>query len=185
MIFSRFSGWIAGMGGLVLSALPVQAQDTPLDTSFGAIQTAFQTYCAEPFPDAAAFRTAIEGNASGFGLIEKSAEQSRQPGDQWTNGFITLSYVDADWMPANVPSPQCRVNAHLDEALDHLNIAQRLSVEMELGSGRSSGRANVNKTIWNNALPSGEPVRVFFDSKPARSGGYDISLTMLRLRNDN
>jgi len=185
MTFRHISGLLVAAAAMALYTVPVQAKDASTDTGFSAIQTAFQKYCAEPFPDAAAFRTRVESSDSGFGLVEKSGDQSRQPGDQWTNGFITLSYVDADWMPLNMPSPQCRVTAHLDEALDHLNTAQRLSVEMELGKGRSSGRANVNKTIWNYQSPTGETVRVFFDSKPARNGGYDISLLMVRLRNNN
>lgn len=165
-----------------LMSATASAQDAPLDTSFGAIQSVFQTYCVVPFPDAAAFQNAINDDANGFGIIEKTEAQQRQPGERWTNGFITLSYIDADWMPRDIPSPQCHVTALLDEPLDHLNTAQRLSVDLKLGKGRSSGRANINKTVWNIDLPTGETARVFFDSRPASNGGFEISLNMLRLR---
>lgn len=189
------------MAILALFAMSAQAQDAavvpapPVDApviakpatanDFAAIQDAFKRYCADPFPNAQGFVQAISDDSSGFNKVEKTPDQRQQPGDQFTNGFISLSYVDGDWMPVNVPSPQCRVSARLNGDFDHLAAAQKLQSALALTQGKSSGRANVNKTIWNLTLPTGEAARIFFDSRPASGGSHDISLNMLRLRNNN
>jgi len=144
---------------------------------FTALTAAYVEYCAEPFPDSAAFHARVRLPESVF----RRSAPGRQPGEHWTGRGITLSYLDASRINPDLPSPQCRVSADIASDTDHLAMAAALAEQLGLDKGRTSGRAGINKTVWNFAADNGTRLRLFMDSRPLEPGRFAASLTLLRL----
>ncbi|NYT39803.1 hypothetical protein HZY97_03465 [Sphingomonas sp. R-74633] len=136
----------------------------------------FKRVCADPFPDPARFKAAVEAPDLGLRIVTKPPEAMGQPGDRWNGRNAQFSYTSADWLPRDLPSPQCSMRVRLASVPDHAGIAAATAEGLGLPAGKTSGKRR-QTTQWDvgNA-------RYFLNTATLPDGTYEMSLMLLNLR---
>lgn len=140
----------------------------------------FKRVCVAPFPDPERFKTVIASPDLAMRITPKTPEQAMQPGDSWYNATVQVGYAAADWLPRDLPSPQCHLTARLDTSPDHPAIVAAATTALGLTAGKTSGKGRV-QTRWDVQLP-GSIHRYFLETTPGLGGSYQIRLSILNLR---
>lgn len=164
-----------------LTSPQVQDGGTLEPLSPNAAVALFKRVCVEPFPDPARFAQGIAASDLGMRKTPETPEQAMQPGDSWFSSTAQVGYAAADWMPRDLPSPQCMLTARLSEVPDHAAIAAAAATTLGLPPGKTSGKGRV-QTQWDVTGPSGR-FRYFLTTMPALAGSYQLRFTILNLRN--
>ena len=163
---------------LMLAAASPPAPALPQLDGLTPLAEAFQAYCVTPFPNETLFAATIAEAGSGFTRVEETG----QPGQRYTDGTIMLNYVGVEGAPMGVPAPQCRMSAEVADGFSHREAAADISDLLDIETGKTTGRAGINKTIWNFEDAQGNTLRLFLASRPVpQDHGYAVSLTLMKL----
>lgn len=141
----------------------------------------FKTICFDAFPDPAAAAEAIATHPAGFVKIEKSGMSATQPGDAWTSGDITVTYVDADWLPRDLPSPQCSVSVPLTAGASHSEIATAFGSNFDLPKGKIGKDKPRSISRWDMPGEGKDTWRIFLATEPDGQGST-LQISLLNLR---
>lgn len=165
---------------LAIEAATVLPQPQPIAMNDGI--AVFTELCLEGFPDPARAAQARANEALGLVLVPKPAAMAQQPGERWTSERFELSYADADWLPRDLPSPQCAVTFSIPEQRNHLSLAQEVgsifpSAKGKLGKDKPRGLSR-----WDMQPSAGLTFRAFLETQ-AGPDRTQVSLRLLNLRN--
>jgi len=136
----------------------------------------FKRVCVDPFPDPVRFKAAIEAPELGMRIVPKPPEAKGQPGDRWDGPNAQFSYTSADWLPRDLPSPQCSMRTRLAATPDHAAIAATTAQGLGLAAGKTSGKRQPT-TQWEVGS-----TRYFLNTATLPNGAYEMSITLLNLR---
>ncbi len=156
---------------LAADAAPVMDMQSPMQAvSVDKGVDLFKRICFTPFPDPAAAQQAIADPALNLVKQTKTPTEAMQPGDRWTSNMVQVSYVDADWMPRDIGSPQCSVTVLLEGAPQHSDVATVFKSALalpEVKLGKNGARA---QTTWD--VPGRDPDkwRIFLTTENTPSG---------------
>jgi hypothetical protein len=141
----------------------------------------FNNICFEKFPDSKAVMEIIASPELELTKLPETPSQAMQPGDAWTSSNARVSYVDADWMPVDLGSPQCSVTVVLNGEPLHSDIASAMTTKMQLPIvkyGKNSANA---QTKWDIPQSNGDKWRLFLSSTQTPSG-TELRAVIMNLR---
>jgi hypothetical protein len=167
---------------LFLSLAAAQSPDGGTLQPMSAVDAValFKRVCVDPFPDPARFETALAAEDDTYQKTPKTPEQAMQPGDSYYSNRAQFGYAAADWLPRDLPSPQCALTVRLDAAPDHPAIASATAAAIGLPPGKTSGKGRI-QTQWDVGAPGGK-FRYFMTTSPALADTYQLRITLLNLR---
>jgi hypothetical protein len=169
---------------LMLSvALVLQSAAVPADAGMSGAWLAsfFNEVCFGPFGQSEAVQKAVETSQSMTFTPIDARPGAPQMGRAWEAPKASVSYTDAEWLPRDLPSPQCTLSLSAEQSFDHLQSVNSIQEVMPIGMGRTKGKANAFQTEWNFVGPRGEKRRMFMKSSPA-GNGISVSVSLLGLR---
>ena len=172
---------LSAMAIVALLALPVAAQEEISSASKDWTVSAFKSLCVDPFGDRAAVEKAVTAfaNTTEFRKVQPDAG-APQTGLVWESAKASLSYTDAEWLPRDLPSPQCSLQAETPE-FDHVAAAQALEANMPIGAGKQRGKNERLSTQWDFKTANGAKRRLFLSSEPGGPGKV-VRVSLLNLR---
>ncbi len=141
----------------------------------------FSKICFEKFPDSKAVMEIISSPELELTKLPETPSQAMQPGDAWTSSNARVSYVDAEWMPVDLGSPQCSVTVVLNGQPLHGDIASAMTTKMQLPPvkyGKNSANA---QTKWDIPQSNGDKWRLFLSSTQTPSG-TELRAVIMNLR---
>ena len=141
----------------------------------------FQKVCFDPFPDPQASQAAIADPALGLEKMVETPSQAMQPGDTWTSARAKVGYVDADWMPRDLGSPQCSVVVALDGKAVHGDVANAFAAKLGLPEGKIGKNGPHATSRWDVAGRDPDSWRIFLSTQQTFSG-TELRMTMMNLR---
>jgi hypothetical protein len=163
---------------VALSAFPQPL--TPVSVA-DAVQE-FRTLCVDTLGEPSAFAAKRDASAWGYRPRKESPAMLRQPGDGWDAERAILFHASADWLPKDLPSPQCRLSVaasgvSLPTALDEIGA------QLGLGKPRVEGRAPEMRATWivgekGQTRSQISAIIELMGDEPA-----DLTLNLSRLRN--
>lgn len=140
----------------------------------------FKRACFDPFPVPSAALTAIEDPALGLTKQIKTPTQAMQPGDAWVSPSARVTYVDAEWMPRNMGTPQCGVTVSLADAPQHLDVASAFAAGLGLPAGKLGKNGPSGQSRWD--LPKADGSWRLFLSTQQTPSGVEMQAIMMNLR---
>lgn len=172
---------LSTIGIAVLLASPVAAQEDVSSASKNWVTSAFKSLCFEPFGDKAEVEKAVAAFAemTEFRKIEPDPG-APQMGVVWESPKASLSYTDAEWLPRDLPSPQCSLQFETPE-FDHLGAAQAFEANMPIGAGKQRGKNERLSTQWDFKGANDAKRRLFLSSEPGGPGKV-VKVSLLNLR---
>lgn len=167
---------------LALQAAPLADMKSSMETvSVDEGVALFSQVCFEKFPDPKAAMEVIANPELGLTKLPETPSQAMQPGDAWTSPKVQVTYVDADWMPMDMGSPQCSVTVVLEGQPLHGAIAAAMTANMQLPTvkfGKDGSRA---QTKWDIAQTNGDKWRLFLTTTQTPSG-TEMRTNLMNLR---
>ena len=166
------------IGILAALAIGLTAPASAIDpASAESIADAFNTLCVEPFGDAAK----VEAAASTAGLKRPETKSGLVVGNAWQSDAIDLMYSDAEWLPRDLPSPQCAIMVRAPAGTDHNALIAAVQAKLALSEPKTKGKKGRFESEWNLAPTGKDKRRIFVKSEPSPTG-VAIRLSLLNLR---
>jgi hypothetical protein len=141
----------------------------------------FQQVCFAKFPDPKAAMEIIADPALGLTKLPETPSQAMQPGDAWTSPKAQISYVDAEWMPMDMGSPQCSVTVVIEGQPLHSTIAGAMTTSLQLPLVKFGKDAASAQTRWDIPQPNGDKWRMFLSTSQTPSG-TEMRTVIMNLR---
>ena len=167
--------------GLLAMAFSAFPQPLAPVTVAEAVQE-FRAICVDTLGEPAAFSARRDASAWGYRPRRESPAMLRQPGDSWEADRGLLFHASADWLPKDLPSPQCRLTVAatgvgLPAALDEIGA------QLGLGKPRIEGKAPEMRATW--VVGEKGQTRSQFSATIELMGDEpaDLTLNLSRLRN--
>lgn len=141
----------------------------------------FNQVCFAKFPDPKAAMEIIADPAMGLSKLPETPSQAMQPGDAWTSPKAQVTYVDAEWMPMDMGSPQCSVTVVLEGQPLHSEVAGAMTETLKLPDVKFGKNANSASTKWDVLQPNGDKWRMFLSTSQTPSG-TEMRTVIMNLR---
>lgn len=141
----------------------------------------FDRFCFAKFPDAKAALEIIADPVFGLTKLPETPSQAMQPGDAWTSPNAQLTYVDADWMPMDMGSPQCSVTVVLEGQPLHSDAAGAMAATLKLPAVKFGKNAASASTKWDVLQTNGDKWRMFLSTSQTPSG-TEMRTVIMNLR---
>ena len=141
----------------------------------------FNRICFAKFPDAKAAKGIIADPALELTKLPETPSQAMQPGDAWTSPKAQVSYVDADWMPMDMGSPQCSVTVVIEGQPLHSTIAGAMTTSLQLPLVKFGKDAASAQSKWDIPQPNGDKWRMFLSTSQTPSG-TEMRTVIMNLR---
>lgn len=167
---------------LAAGAAPADMQGSLEPVTTGDAVSLFRKLCFDPFPEAAKFTAVIADPALGFTKVPKTPSEAMQPGDSWYSSRANVTYADAEWLPRDLPSPQCTVTVRLDGAPAHADIAAALGTALSLPAVKARGGAARAVSQWDMPGQAPDKLRLFLETQALPSGAHEARFALLNLR---
>ena len=130
----------------------------------------FQQICFSKFPNPKAAMEVISDPAMGLTKQPETPSQAMQPGDAWTSPKARVTYVDAEWMPFDLGSPQCSVTVVLQGQPLHSEVATTMVETLKLPDVKFGKNAASASSKWDVPQPNGDKWRLFLNTTQTPSG---------------
>ena len=138
----------------------------------------FQQICFSKFPDPKAAMEVIVDPAMGLTKQPETPSQAMQPGDAWTSPKARVTYVDAEWMPLDMGSPQCSVTVVLQGQPLHSEVAAAMVESLKLPNVKFGKNAVSASTKWDVPQSNGDKWRLFLSTTQTPSGTEMFTVIM-------
>ena len=167
---------------LLLQAAPIAEMKSSMQpVSFEEGVALFRQVCFAKFPDPKAAIAIIADPALGLTKLPETPSQAMQPGDTWTSPKAQVTYVDAEWMPMDMGSPQCSVTVVIEGQPLHSTIAGAMTSSLQLPLVKFGQDAASAQTKWDISQPNGDKWRMFLGTRQTPSG-TEMRTVMMNLR---
>ena len=141
----------------------------------------FKRLCMDGFPDPARAQVARTDQALALVQVPKPVQLAQQPGERWVSEQVDHSYVDAAWLPRDLPSPQCAVVFSITEQRNHRALAEAIAPNLALANGKLGKDRPRDTSRWDMEQADGTTHRLFLETV-ATNTGTQVSLRLLNLR---
>ena len=146
----------------------------------------FQQICFDKFLDSDAVLNIVADPAMSLTKQLKTPTQAMQPGDVWTSPKARVTYVDAEWMPLDIGSPQCSVTVVLQGQPVHSEVAAAMTAALKLpdvkfGKNASNASTKWASTKWDLPQTNGDKWRLFLNISQTPSG-TEMRTVIMNLR---
>ncbi len=141
----------------------------------------FKEVCFSKFPDPDAAASAIAAHPAAFEKVEKTGPAAQQLGDTWTSGDIKIFYASADWLPRDLPSPQCGVSVPLKSDQSHRELATEFMSDFDLPEGKIGKDKPRSSSRWDMQGEGKDKWRIFLATESNQEGDL-LSIRILNLR---
>ena len=159
---------------------PASAQPHPIGLEQGMAM--FERLCIAGFPDPARAEAARADPVLGLVLVPIPPDARRAyGGGEWVSEQIKLSYVDAKWLPRDLPSPQCSIEFTVAEARNHRALADQVAVQLTLPGGKLGKDRPNGFSQWDKKQADGTTHRLFLETQ-ATATNTRVTLRLLNLR---
>jgi hypothetical protein len=167
----------------LIAAAPLEDMKGTLQpVAIGDAAGLFKKLCFDPFPESAKFTALIADPTLGFVKKPKTPSEAMQPGDIWYAPNASVTYSDADWLPRDLPSPQCTVTVALEGAPTHAEVASAVAAALALPAVKSSGSPARATSQWDMPGRGTDKFRLFLNTQALPSGSHEANLILLNLR---
>lgn len=167
---------------LALQAAPLadmksSMQPVPLDEGVGL----FNQICFETMPDPKAAMNIINSPELELVKLPETPTQAMQPGDAWASPKMSVTYVDAQWLPMDFGSPQCSVTVLIEGDATHSALATAMQAKLQLPAVKFGKDAESARTMWDIPQTNGDKWRLFLTSTITPSG-TQMTASIMNLR---
>ncbi|MEO8723028.1 MAG: hypothetical protein ABI395_05820 [Sphingobium sp.] len=152
---------------------------TPISAPNGV--SLFKEICFDQFPNSQASIEQISRPEYALVKEPETPSQAMQPGDAWFSSTARVTYVDADWMPRDLPSPECSVTVRLKDAPKHGELASLFSSQLNLPQGRIGKDSSRAQSQWDMSGVSPDKWRLFLTTQETPSG-TELTMMIMNLR---
>ena len=147
-------------------------------------ETAFEIFdeiCFSTFPDPDAAIVAIDSHTAKFEKQTKTGMQAQQPGDLWFSGDMKITYASAEWLPRDLPSPQCSVSTPFASDQTHRELAAAFISRFNLPEGKIGKDKPRASSRWDMPGMGNETWRIFLSTETT-DGEKSVRISLLNLR---
>ena len=141
----------------------------------------FKNVCFDNFPDSAATLAEISKQELALVKQPKTGSQAMQPGDSWFSKSARVTFVNAEWLPRDLPSPQCAITSILSASPVHSEIASSLATTLSLPEGKIGKDSPRSQSRWDMPGVGVDKWRIFLTTQVTPSGP-EITISLLNLR---
>lgn len=124
----------------------------------------FNKVCFETFPDAKRALEVIASPDLQLSKLPETPSEAMQPGDAWSSPKARVTYVDADWLPLDLGSPQCSVTMVVNGQPLHSEIASVMAATLQLPAVKFGKERRSSETMWDVPQTNGDKWRLFLTS---------------------
>jgi hypothetical protein len=141
----------------------------------------FQKICFDKFPDPKAAMQAVAEPDLQLTKSPETPSEAMQPGNMWTSPTARVTYVDADWMPIDIGSPQCSVAVLIEGQPLHSTVAEAMTNDLKLPKVKFGKDRASAQTKWDIPQTNGDNWRMFLNTSQTPSG-TEMRTVIMNLR---
>lgn len=148
----------------------------------------FKAICADTKSDPAGVAAARAASAWGYQISRESPAMMRQPGNRWESAKAIHGYASADWLPLDLPSPQCSLEVALTPLAGDTPKAKIEQAITQVGSALGLGKPTIEgggpeqRASWTVGAKGEVRSRFFMTIELMGDEPAGLSLHLLRIR---